>query len=372
MNTINQILALESISLDTGYIERVGVNETSPNYTARRIALDLQRPARLLYLESFSTLTHQDSCRSPEDFISLFELERMVLRANAYSLVISKGDRTHDDLVVNTPEILIMPDNSGISKETYLDKALIFASQYGSNYFHAVIEECARAEIYGANMNDSSHNMTLVFDGPRYKWHEDIVNTIISMYFPRARSCFVSDCSGALHLQSCVTLPLRTTLLTSMTYSRRFWRKAICEVKISGIENITPGHTVYVPRGKTSKRSIINEEELIGALIGIGVFILDSSRMRPIEQILVCSMHRHLIGFHGAGFANAILMKRNSILTEITCEHLTSDLYPMLCAINKMRHMFKLISRPEAQKDSQVLLTKQEIADILSHVQSCK
>jgi capsular polysaccharide biosynthesis protein len=102
----------------------------------------------------------------------------------------------------------------------------------------------------------------------------------------------------------------------------------------------------------------------------VGVHILETDILSPLEQILKCSNSNHIIGFHGAGLANAILLKPGAVLSEITIDHLRSDLYPVFSSILNLRYYHFSLLRPHSSKDTEVTLSETEITSIADHILS--
>jgi capsular polysaccharide biosynthesis protein len=79
---------------------------------------------------------------------------------------------------------------------------------------------------------------------------------------------------------------------------------------------------IYIDRGDSKSnlknfRKIINEKEIINFLISKEFKIIKLSEFSFLEQVSIFNNAKHIIGLHGAGFANLVFCKKNTNILEI-------------------------------------------------------
>ena len=325
---------------------------------------------------AFNISTHQDSFEEHTGFLSLYHFDSVFLSGNLISLAIHNGTSSFTEFVVNTPEILLSeflhcsPTPDHLAGNTFL-----FNHQYGTNYFHSIIEEAAKFEFYISNLSGLSVNQ-LIFDGPPSAWHRSFLSLGASFFESLPHLLYTSQSHFHYYLNSCYSLPFRLTLKSSIILSRSFWSRCVSRETDSIKHSLgskffsLSSPLIYIPRGTTgSKRAILNEALLIEKLLGLGFNILENHSTSPLEQIYLCSRASLVLGFHGAGLANSILMKPGSVILEITPCNYRTDLFPTLCSILSFDHIFCEI-HDTPTKDSPITLSPSDITSIINNVRS--
>ncbi len=80
---------------------------------------------------------------------------------------------------------------------------------------------------------------------------------------------------------------------------------------------IVPSDRIYISRSKASRRNLINENEFTEMLINHRVQIIHAENYSWMEQAIIMSRCRLLIGVHGAGLSNMLFMPSGSKICEI-------------------------------------------------------
>lgn len=88
------------------------------------------------------------------------------------------------------------------------------------------------------------------------------------------------------------------------------------------IKSNSKNNKIYIDRRDSKSnlrefRKIINEKEVIYFLRSRGFKIIKLSKLSFINQIYVFNKAKFIIGLHGAGFANLVFCKKNTIVVEI-------------------------------------------------------
>lgn len=71
---------------------------------------------------------------------------------------------------------------------------------------------------------------------------------------------------------------------------------------------------IFITRGKTGKRKIANEDQLIPILEKNNFSIIYLGDLPIIKQIEICSKTEIVVGLHGAGLSNIMFMKKGKVL----------------------------------------------------------
>jgi capsular polysaccharide biosynthesis protein len=77
---------------------------------------------------------------------------------------------------------------------------------------------------------------------------------------------------------------------------------------------------IYVSRRKAPKRRIVNEEDVLQAVMEFGFEILDAERLSFAQQVRAFSDARYLVSNHGAGLTNMMFMSAGSNVLELRHE----------------------------------------------------
>ena len=74
---------------------------------------------------------------------------------------------------------------------------------------------------------------------------------------------------------------------------------------------------IYVSRGKSSRRKIVNEDEVIDTMRKYNFSIIYCEDYTFYEQVALFSQTKYLVGNHGAGLTNMLFMPTGSIVFEL-------------------------------------------------------
>jgi len=81
----------------------------------------------------------------------------------------------------------------------------------------------------------------------------------------------------------------------------------------------TPGSTlkIFITRNKSRLRFIENQEEIQAVAEKAGLSIIDTDRLKPVEQIRIFSEAAVIVGIHGAGLMNMVFRRSECKVLEI-------------------------------------------------------
>lgn len=106
-----------------------------------------------------------------------------------------------------------------------------------------------------------------------------------------------------------------------------------------GIRFDTP-RRLYVMRGKTHQRKVINEAEIISLLQRNGFYPIDPGSMDLSTQIHYFQHAEHIVAPHGAALTNLVFCKRLITLFECFSENWMHGCYRDICAEKKIEKYF--------------------------------
>jgi capsular polysaccharide biosynthesis protein len=99
-----------------------------------------------------------------------------------------------------------------------------------------------------------------------------------------------------------------------------------------GVQECDASARLYVARGRTRRRRIRNEAEVIALMRRLGFDVFDPAAHTVREQARVFAGARTVIGFHGAGLTNTIFCGKDTRLVEIFDRGYVADHYSTLAA----------------------------------------
>lgn len=91
-------------------------------------------------------------------------------------------------------------------------------------------------------------------------------------------------------------------------------------------EPSTSSSLMYLTRGKTGRRKVRNESEVIARIRSLGATVFDASQHSVHEQAERFAGARTVIGFHGAGLANIVFCRKGTRIVEV-CDPLYAPVY---------------------------------------------
>ena len=77
------------------------------------------------------------------------------------------------------------------------------------------------------------------------------------------------------------------------------------------------GERLYISRGASGKRKIINEEEIAPILNKFGFETVRTEELSFEQQVRICSRARYVVSNHGAGLTNTLFMREGGSVLEL-------------------------------------------------------
>lgn len=109
---------------------------------------------------------------------------------------------------------------------------------------------------------------------------------------------------------------------------------------------------IYVSRQKAGKRKISNEQEVIKLMEKFGIEVLFMEDHSWAEQMLVLANSNVLIGLHGAGLSNMVMMPLGSRILEIRMETGVNQVCFFELANSLNHKYYYLKAKPETVNDT--------------------
>jgi capsular polysaccharide biosynthesis protein len=108
---------------------------------------------------------------------------------------------------------------------------------------------------------------------------------------------------------------------------------------------------IYISRGKSSKRRIINENSIIKILISNRFEIIFAEELTFAEQSNMAASSRIIISNHGAGLSNILFMKPGNVVMEIRHINDThNNCYFTLASAMKLKYYY-FLAEPQRDKE---------------------
>lgn len=100
----------------------------------------------------------------------------------------------------------------------------------------------------------------------------------------------------------------------------------------------TEGRRLYVVRGRTRRRRIRNESAVVASMLRCGYSVFDPAGKSVVQQAAAFARASMVVGFHGAGLANAVFCRAGTTLVEVCDSQYSPDYYRALAARLDLRY----------------------------------
>jgi len=84
---------------------------------------------------------------------------------------------------------------------------------------------------------------------------------------------------------------------------------------------------IFISRARTTRRRLLNEEEVYSKLIPYGFDYIECDKLTVIEQIQLFRQVEAVVGLHGAGLTNILFMPKDGFLLELQNIHRSKPEY---------------------------------------------
>ena len=177
---------------------------------------------------------------------------------------------------------------------------------WSKGYFHWITDTLPRL----FTIKDRLSNATLLLPGDYEK---------TDFIIPSLRPFSIQDVNFIHAKYRCKNLYLPTHTAPTGNYNEKIMRglRSLFTEYFQPESFDHPYDKVYISRGKTQKRRIVNENELIEILekYGFRTFYFEDHSFE--EQLTIASGTRYLLSNHGAGLANMLFMGSGSKVLEL-------------------------------------------------------
>jgi capsular polysaccharide biosynthesis protein len=99
----------------------------------------------------------------------------------------------------------------------------------------------------------------------------------------------------------------------------------------TAVNTVGRGNKIYVERGGSTARPIINEPDLIAALTAEGFIAVKPESLTFQEQVALYRDAQVIVAAHGAGLANLVFSNRAWVLEIFSGDYIRPDCYFSLC-----------------------------------------
>jgi hypothetical protein len=139
----------------------------------------------------------------------------------------------------------------------------------------------------------------------------------------------IIECKNFIHLQA------RILLVSSHIRHRNIVPKWACthhkQIIAGKISSQSTKGLIYIARGDSNIRQVLNEDALIGMLQKYGFQTVLLSRLSFAEQVTLFASAKIIVAAHGAGLANISFCNEGTHLIEIFSKHYVKPTYQIIC-----------------------------------------
>jgi hypothetical protein len=215
------------------------------------------------------------------------------------------------------------------------------------NYFHWLYDAIARLYL----LKESG-----LFDQVDYflmpalerKFHKQILE------FLGLQGKKIIECKDYIHLQA------DNLIVSSHIRHRGIVPKWVCDyhyksmVKPSAAKTETPSDRIYIQRGDSQVRQVLNEGQLMVLLKGYGFTCVALSNLTFAEQVNLFSSAKVIVSAHGAGLANLSFCKAGTHIIELFPRDFIEPLYQIISKRRKLTYDY-ILCEPEKNHPSKTL-----------------
>ena len=348
-----------------------GIDSSKVIFKNQIDALTIGKPYNFEYLRG-KTETQEHSFESSELRLNKLENGRFHLNPHA---VISSNDKlifSESCCYGMNPEEHWIFNQIRLSKCTKL-KGQAFMLGGRANYWHLLSEELPalyRLQKNGITINDFQH---LIIHQSRYEFQDQIYDL-----FDIPKSKFI-ELSRYPHLQAdqlfCFS-PIYQPDLEALTWVR--------DHMLSFVKNkALTDRRLFIDRGSSSSKRIVNQEELMEILIKYDFEIFKPEDHSVLEQISTFRNSDFIIGAHGAALANLMFCKPQTNVIEIRSRFHTGSfsapyVYMWYKELNNLRYSVMPSDikeskslRGRSQMDSDFIIDVQQLDRLIQfHIRS--
>ena len=213
---------------------------------------------------------------------------------------------------------------------------------WSQGYFHWMTDTLSR--LYA--IKDKIGNATLLLPGD-YCNFEYIVSSL--------KPFLIQDVRFIQSKFRCKNLKIPTHAATTGNYNEEIMRglRSLYTNYFQVSNNDDPSERIYISRGKTQKREIINENELIELIEQYGFKTVHFEDYSFEEQVKTAIGTRYLISNHGGGLSNILFMRSGSKMMELrkAADNHNNCFYSLASCLN-IDYFYQLCNSPNSDEDA--------------------
>lgn len=210
-----------------------------------------------------------------------------------------------------------------------ISKGLYIYNQWGSNYYHWVTEVLPLVSMMRNRLIEfplilPEHYSRLAFVTQSLKILE-----VEPVFFSLKRPIHVGE---LMTLNRPIVAQCNPPLLIQMQQDIHARVKSASK----------PVKKVYISRSKAVRRSIVNEEDVIQELVGLGFDVVHMETKTFEEQVELMKQTAVLISCHGAGLANLLFMNHGCAVFELKASNNNFNCFFTLARLAGLRYFYQL------------------------------
>ena len=228
----------------------------------------------------------------------------------------------------------------------------LFAST--ANYFHWTINLLPRIDILKKGGIDTYGIDKFVIN--KYKYQAQI-DAIKILEIPEEKIIF-SHPDLHLKAEKLIVPSISRTSIYSINFLRQ---EFLLQNKYNDHKLLDTPKKIYIARGDTNRRRVINESEVIGFLSQKGFHCLDLTNFSLLEQVSLFSRAEIIIAPHGAGLTNIVFCNTNTKLIEILSPHYVNKCFWEISCILGIEYYYLLGEKTNFKNKAKVSYADENI-----------
>ena len=158
-----------------------------------------------------------------------------------------------------------------------------------------------------------------------------LVNTMRAPYQRESLEALAIDPSKIIDTSSAPYLRARKLIVPSVPLSGGCYAPWMCEFLrrtfLAGGDQVSSGRRVYILRGKSTYRRVLNEPDVIQFLSGLGFEALQFETLTVREQAAAMASSNVVVAPHGGGLSNLVFCSPQTKVIEIFSPELVAGYY---------------------------------------------
>lgn len=233
-----------------------------------------------------------------------------------------------------------------IRKFKQREEAYVISSQGANNYYHWMFDVICKLVQIDENDFERAY---FIFQGPAIGFKIDFINLLnIKNY------CF-TDRNFRMALKKAIVPEFVSKLgIPTMTQINFLKSRLLPKINLHSPNN----DKIYISRFSSRRRRITNEAELLPILINFNYKIVYLEELTLLDQVSIFYSASIIIGIHGAGFANLVFCRKDTIVLELFSSNYIEPCYSYISEICNLNYNFAMFEKTNKRDDLKLDLSR--------------